>query len=136
MRTIRNIAAIIIAATVIAGCALFERGINNPLNAERLAQVEAAYGLVLSGAVAYRRLYQTNRCTTTRPESLTNICARRSVVDRLRSADRQAITAIRAARRFVQENPTIDASAVISAAQIAVEAFRSTAIAGGVRGIE
>lgn len=108
---------------VVAGCA----SIQNPLNITRLAQVESAYGLALSAASGYRALYEINRCTVSRPESATNICARRSVVLKLQAADLKAQAALKFASEFTHNNPTIDASSMIGAASSAVAAFKLVA---------
>lgn len=99
--------------------------IQNPVTANELAAVESAYGVTLSVAVAYR-----------------NACARkasyvypscRSIVPRLQAAGRSAQTAVVAARKFVRENPTIDASSLISVARLAVDQFKTIADTNGVR---
>lgn len=106
--------------------------INNPLNLTRLAQIESAYGIALSAAVGYYRLYKINRCTQSRPESVANICARRSVVVALQQADKKAQVALTSAQRFVRANPTLNAGAVIDAAQLAVDAMRQIEQINGV----
>jgi hypothetical protein len=114
---------------VLAGCSTFQ----NPINTTRLAEVESAYGIALSAAVAYRSLYNINRCTASKPESATNICARRSVVLSLQKADREAQVALAAARTFVNNNPTLDASSVINVASQAVGVMRDIESINGIK---
>lgn len=117
-----------LVALSVSACATLQ----NPINLTRLAQVESAYGIALSLAVGYYQLYKINRCTTTHLESATNICARRSVVVKLQQADRTAQISLQAARKFVNDNPTLDAGALIDAASLAVDAFRQVETANGV----
>ena len=114
---------------VLAGCA----SIQNPLNITRLADIESAYGIVLAAANAYRTVYTINPCTRSHPESATNYCARRSVVILLQGADRKAQIALRSARIFVANNPTLDAGSVIGVAQLAIDAMRQIEQQNGVR---
>jgi uncharacterized protein YceK len=110
---------IIIALTLalsLGACAT----VQNPINSTQLATIESAYGVVLAGAVAYRN---RPRCTKTALESVSNLCARRSIVIRLQDADRQAQIALGKARVFTANNPTLDASSLLQAAQAAVNAF-------------
>ena len=94
--------------------------IKNPITNSQLATIESSYGVVLSGAVAYRN---RPRCTKTALESVSNICARRSIVLRMQAADRTAQVALGRARAFVTNNPTLDASSLLQAAQDAVSIF-------------
>jgi ABC-type uncharacterized transport system substrate-binding protein len=105
-------------AVGLAGCAT----IQNPVNTTRLATVESTYGVALSIAVAYRNL---PLCKTGTTPSLQNICAKRSVIVRLQSADRDAQIALASARSFVKNNPTLSATSVIGIAQNAVAAFQA-----------
>lgn len=100
----------------LAGCAT----VRNPVSTTELATIESAYGVALAGAVAYR---ERPRCTKTALESVSNLCARRSIVVRLQQADRQAQIAIGKANIFIQNNPTLDASSLLQAARGAVDAL-------------
>ncbi len=94
--------------------------VKNPITSSQLATIESSYGVVLSGAVAYRN---RPRCTKMALESVSNICARRSIVLRMQAADRTAQVALGRARAFVTNNPTLDASSLLQAAQDAVSIF-------------
>lgn len=107
--------------------------IQNPINTARLTSVESAYGVALSAAVGYYELYKVNRCTTSRPESPTNFCARRSVIVALQQADLKAQAAMQAARRFVIQNPTLDASFIITAAEAALSLFQAIEQQNGIK---
>lgn len=100
----------------LGGCATTP--IRNPITTTQLATVESAYGVALAGAVAYRN---RPRCTKTALESISNLCARRSIVIRLQQADQKAQIALGKAAIFIRNNPTLDASSLIAAAQAAVE---------------
>lgn len=127
---------IILAVTLalsLAGCASLPDGtkvflptasIANPVTPSALYDIQATYVIAQSGADAYIQRYRDgHRCTKTKLESVSNLCSRRSIVVKLQNADRTAQIAIGRATAFIRDNPTIDASAVISAAQSAVTAF-------------
>lgn len=126
--TMRVIASLCLAFYLTA-CAT----VSNPLTPNRLVQLESAYGVALAVAVGYYELYKVNRCTVTRPESPTNYCARRSIVVKLQQADIRAQAALQAARKFVINNPNLDATAIISAAETAIAAFQQIEQQSGVR---
>ncbi len=115
--------AALFALIVLAGCSTFS--IPNPVSDTRFASIESTYGVALSAAANYRDLYRTNRCTTSRPESIANICARRSVVKQMQVADQQAQVALGQARAFHTANPTLDATSFLDAAERAVNTFLS-----------
>lgn len=96
----------------------------NPVTLTSLYDIKASYAIAQAGADAYIQRYRDgHRCTKTALESVTNLCSRRSIVLKLQNADRVAQIAIGRADAFIRDNPTIDASAVIAAAQSAVSAF-------------
>lgn len=97
--------------------------INNPLTVNRLAALESAYGVVLSAAVAYR-----NSCAR---GALPRSC--RPIVVELQKAGSVAQQRVVSLRRFVRENPTIDAGSLLQAAESAVDAFHQVALVYGVK---
>lgn len=117
----------------IAGCATMPDGtkvflptasIANPATPASLYDIKATYAIAATAAATYNDRYRAgNRCTKTRPESLTNLCSRRSVVLRIQQADRVATAALAKATAFVTNNPTLDASDAITAAREAVTIF-------------
>lgn len=115
----------------LAGCGttgLFS-SIQNPVNLNSLSSIESTYGVALSVAVGYRRL---PLCTLANPLSVSNVCAKRSVVLQLQSADQKAQIALSAARSFAANNPSLSAASIISTAQTAVSTFLAIESANGV----
>lgn len=120
-------------AVSLGGCATLPDGtkvflptasVANPVTPGVLYDINATYVIAQAGANAYIQRYRDgHRCTTSALESPSNLCSRRSVVAKLRNADAKASVALGRASAFVRDNPTIDASSVISAAQLAVGAF-------------
>jgi hypothetical protein len=102
--------------TACAGKAPFQ--LDTVVSRNTLYTVEASYGVALAAAKTYKAL---PLCKTGTAPSITNICAKRSVVVRLQQADAKAIDAITRARDFIKANPTVDASNFLSAAQSAVD---------------
>jgi len=131
---------LLLVALALAGCAsdksVLQGGtsltatVQNPVGRKELAVVENAYGLALVAAVNYRRL---GICKTGTVESFGNPCARRDVVLQLQAADRKARSALIPARRFVRNNPTLNAFSAIAAAQAAVADFQTVLSTNGVR---
>jgi len=109
---------IILSFLLLGGCATLP----NPVSTNTLATIESAYGVALAGAVAYRN---RPRCTTTALESVSNLCARRSVIVKLQVADRKAQVALGQATIFIRNNPTLDASALLQAAQASVNVLNA-----------
>lgn len=124
---------ILALAISLGGCATLPDGtkvflptasIANPIKSTSLYDIQATYVIAQAGANAYIQRYRDGyRCAKTRLESPSNLCSRRSIVVKLQNADRIASVALGRASAFIRDNPTIDASAVISAAQSAVAAF-------------
>jgi hypothetical protein len=126
----KHMLAIILLGLSMAGCStpggqgftrLITAGIANPLTPTALSDVKSAYGIALAAAVAYR---ERPRCTKTHLESVTNLCARRSIVVKLQQADIKARAALDKADMFIADNPTLNAGSVIQAASLAVSAFQ------------
>lgn len=112
--------AIAILALLVAGCAAKLPSVPNPLSPSSLYDIENAYGVALSQAVAYRG---RPLCKVGHLESVTNICARRSIIVRLQKADIKSQIALGNAKAFVRDNPTLDATSVLAIAQAAVTTF-------------
>ncbi len=126
LRTLASFFILFLLSLQIASCA----SIQNPVNNNQLASVEAGYGIALAAAVAYRNL---PLCRTGTTESFSNVCARRSAVVKIQAAGARTQAAIVAARRFVRNNPTLSAYTVIQAAQSALVDFQTTESLYGVR---
>jgi hypothetical protein len=125
MKILTNICCVLLYAGFLSACATYQ----NPINTSELAAVESAYGVALAVAVGYRQL---PLCRTGAPTTLTNVCARRSIVVKLQSADRVAQAALIQARSFVKNNPTLDAMTVITVARNAVASFQLVESTNGV----
>ena len=135
MLKFRIAAAMALAALALGGCAnwgakvsaissIVALDIKNPVSTGNIAAVESAYGIALVAANAYADRYRNGfRCTTTSLESVSNLCARRSIVEKLQAADRTAQIAIAKAKAFIARNPTLNAGSLVDAAQSAVAAF-------------
>jgi hypothetical protein len=136
MRNLRIAAAIAFIALSLGGCAglgdmlgmlstIATLNVKNPVSGTTIASVESGYGIALAASVAYADRYREgHRCTKTSLESATNLCSRRSIVEKLQAADLKAQDAIADAKAFIARNPTLNAGAAIDAAQTAVAAFR------------
>lgn len=127
----RKIFLIIGLAVALGGCS-FETVKNaiavatssavNPVSTTRLSQAVSAYGVTLSGMVAYR-----DSCNK---KLIGRSC--RDIVVKLQEADKKAQVAIIEANTFVKNNPTLNASGVIETAISSINAFKQIAITNGV----
>ena len=98
--------------------------IPNPVTPTSLYDVEATYAIAQAGVDTYVQRYRDGfRCTKTKPESVTNICSRRSIVVKMQKADSTAQIALGRAEAFVRDNPMLDATSVLSLASQAVTAL-------------
>lgn len=89
--------------------------IPNPFTAPTLAAVESSYGAALALAVNYR-----DACAQ---RLIPASC--RTVVPVMQSYGARAQSAVLVARNFVKNNPTLDATSILSTAQDAIEMFKS-----------
>ena len=120
----KRLIAIVAVASFLGGCsiaALPSLDVNTSVSRNTLYGVEGSYGIALSGERAYKALPLCKTGTTT---SFTNLCAKRSTIVRLQSADRVAISAIKNANAYIKTYPTLDATNVLSAAQSAVSSLQ------------
>ena len=116
--------------SVLSGGTSLTASIPNPANKQQLAAAESTYNIAANAALVYR---SRPLCKTGTVETLENICARRSVVVKMQTYDRNAYAALKAARTFVRNNPTISAVSIIAAAQRAVSDYQSAAQTNGVQ---
>ncbi len=123
----KKLISIFCLITFITACST----IPNPINTNRLAEIESTYGIALTIAVAYRN---TRLCKRTEVVTLTNFCAYRSVILKLQDADKKAQIALIAARKIVRENPSdLNALDVLNIAEDAVYTFQEIEKLNGVR---
>lgn len=133
--------AALLLALFLAGCAADAKSIltggtsltapvQNPINTNELYYAESAYAIAVRTALSYRQL---RMCRSSETASITNVCARRSVIVQLQAADLKARGALNAAKNFVKNNPTLDAFSAISAAKQAVADFQAALDSNGVK---
>lgn len=104
---------------LLAGCA----SIPNPFNKPTLAGVENAYGAALSVAVGYR-----DACSA---RLIPPSC--RPIVKEVQTYGAKAQASIVVARSFVKNNPTLDITSTLAAAQAAVDDFKNAETRLGVK---
>lgn len=112
--------ATFVLCAFLSACATF----TNPATRERLATVEASYGVVLSAAVAYRdvcnrRIIARATCTP--------------IVQRMRSYDTRVQAALASARVAVKAGDDLTAGSALVTAQRALTAFQEYQTQHGVR---
>lgn len=114
--------AVGLSMTVLAAC-------DNPLNKLPTLNIQsqvalnteygiiAGYGIAVQAMNTYKNL---PLCLTGTKPSITNICAKRSIIVTLQKDDRIANAAINNMSAFIKNNPTISPSTYIAAARNAV----------------
>ncbi len=112
--------AILVLALSLTACASMQ----NPVSRNTLVTAESGYGVVLSAAVAYRKLCADKAIARAK-------CA--PVVASLQAADRKVQVALKNLRAFVKNNPTVDATSLIIAVKDAVDDFQAIASVNGVK---
>lgn len=131
------LAVVFTALFVLSGCvgpSILQGGtsltapVNNPVSRESMLQIETAYYAAVRLAVAYRRL---PLCRTGETASLTRLCAQRSVILTLQSANAKARFALTQMRTFVRDHPTINAIEFVQLARQAVGEFQAVAASTG-----
>lgn len=114
--------------SIFEGGSSFTTPITTPVGRRELAEIENAYGIALAAAVNYRRY-----CYGKPISALPDICRdRRNIVLTMQQYDQTAQRALRAARNFIRNNPTISAVSAIAAARQAVADFQQAARNQGV----
>lgn len=108
---------VLVTALALAGCASFK----NPVTLTTQYDIEAAYLTAENLAVAYRNL---PLCKTGTTPSLTNVCAKRSLVVKIQQTAAKAQAAILALRAFTKNNPTLSPVTALEAAQNALANFQ------------
>lgn len=103
--------------------------INNPIGNDQLATAISVYGISQTAVIAYGSL---PRCTLTNLPTVTNWCYKRSVLVKAREYDKEANIAVNTAVQFRRDYPTLDASAYINAAVVAVNVLKDFNKSNGV----
>ena len=109
-------------AVGLGGCNLPTLNVGSQVNLNTLEGVVSGYGILLNAENTYKAL---PLCKTGTAPIITNVCAKRSIIVRLQSADRVANVSVNNAISFVRNNPSVNPSNYISAAQSAITALQS-----------
>jgi hypothetical protein len=117
---IQAMVLLLIALTQCASFHLPSLNLQSTVALNALQAAEGAYGTVLAAENVYKQLPLCHADNSVPPP-----CAKRSVIVRLQSADRQALSAVRAAIAFVNKYPTVDATNVIGAVNQALANIQS-----------
>jgi hypothetical protein len=110
----------VLAALSLGACSTLNIGGQVTLNT--IEGIESSYGLLLNAENTYKAL---PLCLTGTVPSLTNICAKRSIIVRLQAADKIANQAVNSLEAFVKANPTVAPTQYISTAQAALSALQT-----------
>lgn len=142
MRIKSLVFAIALLATTIplAGCLTLDQltggryslltvGITNPIGPDQQYEIEGAVVVARRAAVEYFRLPQ---CRRTQVATVQNPCAKRSIKVMIQNADRKLQIVLVAYRRFVQDNPTVDAESAAQAVWNVLGELRATITSAGV----
>ncbi len=111
------------ASSLLAACdALPTLDIASQVNLNTEPGIIAGYGIVVNAENAYKAF---PLCKTGTAPSITNICAKRSVIVTLQGLDRRVNAALNAMNSFVKTNPNVSPSGYISAAKDALLAVQT-----------
>jgi hypothetical protein len=101
---------------LLAGCSTLPTlNVHSTVGMNALLAAESAYGSALAAENVYKSLPLCKKDGSVPPP-----CAKRSIIVRLQGADRQVLFAVRAAVKFTETYPTVDASNVIGAVNTAL----------------
>lgn len=113
----------LLAAMALGACdPLPTLDIASQVNLNTEAGILSGYGIVVNAENALKAL---PLCLTGTVPSITNICAKRSVINRLQNADKTMNTSINTLVAFVKNNPSASPSQYISTAQNALLAVQT-----------
>lgn len=124
----------IVSAVTFGGCAQVKEfvdatttTITNPVSAVDIYRVKNVYAATLQAAVDWRTYcYSKSYKAILADPVMKPVCQnRRAVVLAVQSAQPKAASALKSAEDFVAQNPTINATAAISAAWAAVANFKN-----------
>lgn len=133
----KKLLAVFLIAFSLGGCAsnpftdrinLFA-SVQNPISTDDFYLAKTAYASLALPVANYREL---PLCKKSKPFSITNICAKRSVVVRLQEFDANAYEALTTAESYIASNQTLKLSSLIDAAKVAVAAYKKYALNNGV----
>jgi hypothetical protein len=110
----------VVSGLALAGCqtaALPSLNLNTAVALNTVYGIENAYGVAVNAANAYKAL---PLCRTGSAPSAANICAKRSVIERLQAAMRTARLAVNNLVALQKAYPSVDVTNALSAAQSAL----------------
>jgi hypothetical protein len=136
LKRIRLAAVLVASSLLFGGCAGTQIGdlisianaqIANPISATNVYQVKNGYAASLQIAAEWRQYCYSMRYKVILADPIARpVCSsRRAVVRSIKTYGPMAGQAVQDAETFVAQHPTLDASAVISAAMQAVARFRA-----------
>lgn len=133
----KKLLAVFLIAFSLGGCAtspFTERlnlfaSVQNPVSKDDFYIAKTAYAALALPVANYREL---PLCKKSKPFSLAYICARRSVIVKLQELDAKSYDALTTAEAYIDSNQTLNLASVISAAKIAVAAYKKYATDNGV----
>lgn len=110
----------LVSGLVLAACqtaSLPSLNLNTAVTLNTIYGIENAYGVAVNAANAYKAL---PLCRTGSVPGATNICAKRSVIERLQAAMRKARLAVNNLVALQKAYPSIDITNALAAAQSAL----------------
>jgi hypothetical protein len=136
MKLLRPAAAALTAlavASTLAGCVTLGT-VTNPINQSEVFQLENAYGVAQSAAVAYTAL---PRCAAGTHATATTICSEHAIIVTLATDDqkaRLALTALESFARNPANYPGLSYVGLLKAAQLAVSTLSQIEATNGIGG--
>lgn len=129
--------AVLLVAFSLAGCAggnftsfLPNASIQNPISIDDFQKAKIAYASLGILVANYREL---PLCKKSTPFSISNFCAKRSVIVKLQEYDAIAYDTLEKAEAYISSNQTLNLASVISAAKIAVQTYQDYAAKNGIK---
>jgi hypothetical protein len=123
-------ATVLVFGLALAGCqtvALPSLNLNTAVALNTVYGIENAYGVAVNAANAYKAL---PLCRTGTVPSAANICARRSVIERLQAAMRRAHLAVNNLVALQKAYPSVDITSALSASRSALVAVQQILASG------
>ncbi len=124
------VATALVSGLALAGCqtvSLPSLNLNTAVARNTVYSIENAYGVAVNAANAYKAL---PLCRTGTLPGATNICARRSVIQRLQAAMLKAHLAVNNLVALQKAYPSVDITNALSAAQSALVAVQQILASG------
>lgn len=119
---IRKLLLSLTLALFVSGCALTQ-SFNNPIGTSQLDTIQNTYGAALSLALAYGRLCKD--------KIIHKSCW--NVIEQVQPYQGKAHIAIKNLRKFVKDNPTVDATVIFNTTRQVVQEFKDVLDQNGVK---